>query len=101
MPSFPSTAIRRSSRSSAGLSRGKSPSVSAAVGEKSQKVLPRGLRDQIQGGNVDAGDSNADELRPASRLQKVSSDNKWMKPRKAVERNDMRSILEKKFGEIR
>ncbi len=64
-------------------------------------MLPRGLRDQIQGGNILSGESNVDEIRPAARLHKVSSDNKWMKPRKAVEHNDMRSILEKKFGEIR
>jgi hypothetical protein len=101
VPSFPSTAVRRSSRSSTGLNRGKSPSISAAALEKTQKVLPRGLRDQIQGGNILSGESNVDEIRPAARLHKVSSDNKWMKPRKAVEHNDMRSILEKKFGEIR
>ncbi len=101
------TSARRSSRSSSIGQRGKSPSVgipasctSTVLADKNlniasnRMVLPRSLKDQIQ-------INNDTELAPSARLQNVATSkaNKWRKG--TPEKNDMRSVLEKRFGQIR
>ena len=80
-------------------------------GASSRKILPRGLKDQIQGGDAVGpaaeygNNENVENAGPATRhkLQKVSQSkaNKWVRPHITPEKNDMRSVLDKKFGQLR
>ncbi len=97
VPQLAPNSARRSSRSNIG----KSPAVTVAPIDKS-KLLPRGLRDQIQGGilsqnNTSDGVSNG----PAIKLQKVSlqKENKWMKPKQ--EKDDMGSVIQRRMEKMR
>jgi hypothetical protein len=62
------------------------------------KLMPRNLMDQIQKQSTPGGT----HIPSNARLNKGSQrENKWMKPKVSPEKSDMRSILEKRFGEIR
>lgn len=111
------SAPRRSSRSTPLNHRGASPSVvssshtaAAMMSGASRKILPRGLKDQIVGSSAvgaiagtnnenveNAGTGFRHKLRNASQ----STANKWVRPRLTPEKNDMRSVLDKKFGQLR
>lgn len=122
---------RRSSRSGStplGSRRGASPSIGRTGDPRlsgggartavalfgatagTRKILPRGLKDQILG-STEVGealmsrDENEENVGPFTRhkLQKVeqSKANKWIKAYNSPEKNDMRSILDKKFGQLR
>ena len=123
------SSTRRSSRSTPSGHRGASPAVHSALmaggarttatsiggsstGRDNRKALPRGLKDQIVGGDVASSRANDntenienDSVGPITRhkLRKVSHGkaNKWMRPQVSPEKNDMRSVLDKKFGQLR
>lgn len=110
-PDVPTPLPRRSSRSTPLGHRGASPSVAsnsrtAAVtmlGGPSRKILPRGLKDQIQ--SVETNNENIENAGPAVRYKlrtlAQSTANKWVRPHLTPEKNDMRSVLDKKFGQLR
>jgi hypothetical protein len=99
----------------AGLGAGAGAGAGAGTGAGAKRIMPSGLKDQILGADagaerrprVSSGGTQREEgeegVGPITRhrLQKVeqSKANKWVK--KDSPKNDMRSVLDKRFGDMR